>query len=536
MKAMEARKSPLWWWNSHIGPRNSKWLSENVEEIDRLVSETLKLIEADGDSFAKKAQMYYLSRPELISRVENFYRLYRALAERYDQATIELAKYMSTEPQCHDSCNGSEIGTEAISASLPSSPDRTPEVKAFHFGPRLKAAGFNFFLGSEEISDRSRKRSDESSSESGSESDYYKHVYGYDNASFLEARVIELQNELRKARDKLQENRNGLKEQCELLLNRVDLVLSPANSTIESQAAFEMNFVALERMITELEVELPDHKGEFEHFQEEVKAAAEHFEIEISRREDIIKEYKTTFGEILNKIVQDDSSLVAETKADDAEILEGKSTMETKSKEEVQTMRDMKACVRQSSNRLLLRERSVLEAQLCSLMVSNNSYESKIQALEVRVKQLEAEKSNICTESEERLTEINQNLEDYKVKVVTLTSEKEQLDARVGKLEDDVKAQDEHTRTVEEHLHELQEEHKKQAQEIQNAQKALVDQTNRVKELEDEVEGQRLLIIDGAEGKREAIRQLCFSLEHYRVGYQELRQMLQHKRSTVMAI
>lgn len=46
----------------------------------------LKLIEEDGDSFAKKAEMYYQKRPELISHVEEFYRMYRSLAERYDRS------------------------------------------------------------------------------------------------------------------------------------------------------------------------------------------------------------------------------------------------------------------------------------------------------------------------------------------------------------------------------------------------------------------------------------------------------------------
>ena len=44
-----------------------------------------KLIDEDADSFAKRAEMYYQKRPELVSLVEEFYRSYRALAERYDQ-------------------------------------------------------------------------------------------------------------------------------------------------------------------------------------------------------------------------------------------------------------------------------------------------------------------------------------------------------------------------------------------------------------------------------------------------------------------
>lgn len=50
----------------------------------------LKLIEEDGDSFAKRAEMYYKRRPELIESVEDTYRAFKALADRYDLLSKEL--------------------------------------------------------------------------------------------------------------------------------------------------------------------------------------------------------------------------------------------------------------------------------------------------------------------------------------------------------------------------------------------------------------------------------------------------------------
>lgn len=58
--------------------------------MDAKVKAMIKLIEEDADSFARRAEMYYKKRPELMKLVEEFYRAYRALAERYDHATIEL--------------------------------------------------------------------------------------------------------------------------------------------------------------------------------------------------------------------------------------------------------------------------------------------------------------------------------------------------------------------------------------------------------------------------------------------------------------
>ncbi|WVZ11119.1 hypothetical protein V8G54_015649 [Vigna mungo] len=85
----ESRRSYSWWWDSHL-PKNSKWLQENLTDIDAKVKAMIKLIDEEADSFARRAEMYYKKRPELMKLVEEFYRAYRALAERYDHAMGEL--------------------------------------------------------------------------------------------------------------------------------------------------------------------------------------------------------------------------------------------------------------------------------------------------------------------------------------------------------------------------------------------------------------------------------------------------------------
>eukprot|EP00253_Pinus_taeda_P012542 PITA_12542 len=144
-------KSHPWLWDSHISPKNSGWLEENLEGMDKHVKTMLKLIEEDADSFAKKAEMYYKKRPELINHVEEFYRMYRSLAERYDHLTGELRKNIPTDLKKQyglhdDSSAGSQHSTKV-------------EIKG-------RAAGFDFFLGSRNT-DGSKKgygNSDDSSS------------------------------------------------------------------------------------------------------------------------------------------------------------------------------------------------------------------------------------------------------------------------------------------------------------------------------------------------------------------------------------
>ncbi|KAJ6337643.1 hypothetical protein OIU76_007343 [Salix suchowensis] len=79
-----------WWWASHIRTKHSKWLEENLQDMEEKVNSMLKIIENSGDSFAQRAEMYYRRRPELINHVEDSYRAYRALAERFDHLSKEL--------------------------------------------------------------------------------------------------------------------------------------------------------------------------------------------------------------------------------------------------------------------------------------------------------------------------------------------------------------------------------------------------------------------------------------------------------------
>lgn len=58
--------------------------------MDSKIKLMIKIIEEDAESFAKRAEMYYRRRPELMALLEELYRAYRALAERYDHAAGDL--------------------------------------------------------------------------------------------------------------------------------------------------------------------------------------------------------------------------------------------------------------------------------------------------------------------------------------------------------------------------------------------------------------------------------------------------------------
>ncbi|KAL6194938.1 hypothetical protein ACLB2K_036013 [Fragaria x ananassa] len=125
----ESRRLYSWWWDSHISPKNSKWLQENLTDMDAKVKAMIKLIEEDADSFARRAEMYYKKRPELMKLVEEFYRAYRALAERYDHATGELRQAHRTMAESFPNQVPYELADESSSCSYgPEAGPHTPEM------------------------------------------------------------------------------------------------------------------------------------------------------------------------------------------------------------------------------------------------------------------------------------------------------------------------------------------------------------------------------------------------------------------------
>jgi chromosome segregation ATPase len=97
--------------------------------MDAKVKAMIKLIEEDADSFARRAEMYYKKRPELMKLVEEFYRAYRALAERYDHATVELRQAHRTMAEAFPNHVPYELADDSPSGlSGPETEPHTPEI------------------------------------------------------------------------------------------------------------------------------------------------------------------------------------------------------------------------------------------------------------------------------------------------------------------------------------------------------------------------------------------------------------------------
>ncbi|MBA0736416.1 hypothetical protein Gogos_009972, partial [Gossypium gossypioides] len=128
VKHTDSKGMYSWWWNSHISPKNSKWLQENLTDMDAKVKQMIKLIEEDADSFARRAEMYYKKRPELMKLVEEFYRAYRALAERYDHATGVLRQAHQTMTEAFPNQVPVALADDSPGGSATEVYPRTPEM------------------------------------------------------------------------------------------------------------------------------------------------------------------------------------------------------------------------------------------------------------------------------------------------------------------------------------------------------------------------------------------------------------------------
>ncbi|KAI3819881.1 hypothetical protein L1987_13733 [Smallanthus sonchifolius] len=64
MLSRAARNAYSWWWASHIRTKQSKWLDQNLLDMEEKVEYILKIITEDGDSFRVRAEQYYQKRPE----------------------------------------------------------------------------------------------------------------------------------------------------------------------------------------------------------------------------------------------------------------------------------------------------------------------------------------------------------------------------------------------------------------------------------------------------------------------------------------
>lgn len=555
------------------------------------MKQMLKLIENDGDSFAKKAEMYYQKRPELIACVEELYRMYRALAERYDHVTGELRKSMPSDLQSQ----GSGISDGGFEP--PSTDQGLTRRKS---GSR--AAGFEYFLGTGgSCSDLCDKGDESSTLDSESESDNSS-VNNYSGQSTngddqgLRKKVNELEAELRDLKQRLraqkEENYDGsyrvtkpgnsegpfaeiagyedelsvAKEKIQLADEEIarlrNLLIEPdrvqkvgeinrEGTETEGTQGAEPKLVRLEGDASDpedktriLEKELGITKEKVHGSEKELAYLKHQLETTTSSTQHLHDQLGSAKKDALMWKSKLDKEKREISKLQDR-IVRYKANLSERDQE----IRALKETV-YNANKSLSEENLQLQAQMTKLLKEHTYLEDNLkewdlrcQTAEEELKRLKAGKAEMeilfraeveqlkarISEREDRIEELNKSVEVLTLKYNMGMMEMAEANIKLSNLTANVSSKDDQIDQMSKHLHELHMEHVELIGETERARTI-------VAELKQELEKKEVIIMQGAEEKREVIRQLCFSLEHYRDGYHQLRQaFVGHKRLPVVA-
>ncbi|CAN6812474.1 unnamed protein product [Brassica oleracea] len=471
IKRAESTKSHLWWWDSHVGLKNSKWLENNLDEMDRSVKRMVKLIEEDADSFAKKAEMYYQKRPELISLVDEFHRMYRSLAERYENITGELRKNSPSELLQSQGSGFSDV----------SSSDLTTEVNRLGRPPSRRAPGFDYFLGSGGLpSDDSASVTDselESDDSSVINCSGYVRV-GSDFQSLskkvadldLPAKLAACEQELRDANDKIQSS----EDQIFTLKSQLARYLPSELDDEEPAAAASTQDMDVETLSEELRVtslRLREAEKENSNMRKEV-------------------EKLKSLQSLLDSAQKETAAWKSKSSADRREVvkvLDRVSMLKSSLAGRDHEIRDLKTALSDAEEKIFP-EKAQVKAEISKLLEEKTHRDEQFKELEAHVSYLEEEIRRVASEKMEEEERMKGEIEVLAMEkaekercIETLTKRVSEIESEMSRLGDEMKQKDSRRIEMEKELEEV------------------------------------------AEEKREVIRQLCFSLDYCKDECKRLR-------------
>ncbi|KAI3470978.1 hypothetical protein Pfo_027641 [Paulownia fortunei] len=557
----EVRKLDSPWRNSYICLENSEWLAENVKGVDQSVEEMLQLIEHDGDFLVEKVDSNHPKQPELIARIKEISHRHHLLADHYNKLTGELSGYSQ-------SANEMKNYEKTTFGPQLTPPFVTPDKKLGMHNVEGQVVGSDLSLSSGGgISDTTPNEGSESSSlSSDSDSESYNsspnelssslpsrkmlkheianmgtetsdmegvialtgHELTYDSIKvgeyeMLLKRISDYEKELKVSNEKfLFAGEEIAKLKSELQTNEAVMVKM---GSIEAQLLSTKNLIklheaeiekenkrslVLQRQIVDLEAKLDSEKRQVQKLQESVTK----YTAELSDRDLEIRK--------LNSELQDASGNFALEKW------------------------QLESSVSKLSERLIFHEARTKELQMQCESLADEIKKCEAGKVEMERKQeaqkiswqddidrvkVELSKKNVLVDT------LNENLDGLKLKFDTLMAEKDGVNAKLQTLSADLSVRDDQIQRLEHNLHELHSENKRLTAGSDTANKLTAELKSRIDELEKEVGMQAVMISDTADEKREAIRQLCFSIDHFRSAYEELRNAyVIRKRPTAVAV
>ncbi|KVI10039.1 protein NETWORKED 4B-like [Cynara cardunculus var. scolymus] len=519
---------------SKITPENFTCLAENVEGFQKCVEEILKLIEWDGDFFEMTAEIYDHKKSELTTQVAELSRMYTALADQHGHLIGEFSR------NCPSGIKKQHL--DASDSSSPQvtqmfTPDQMSNTHKFRtpigFDVLLSSGGAGSYISRREGSESSFSLSSDSDSESFMSTNKLLISPVNDDASKVkETKVSEvllkkfanLEEELVSLNTKLQtledentklKSRMHENESVTEIASDMQSQLELAQDDIRTQNAYleaeKAKVVELQKQVADLKLVISDSSCEIEIMGVQLKESKE----KLLAAEDEISKLKHELGSTEQEMA----------------LLQRQFDSE---KDKVLVLQEeVSLCVADIS----VREDQITELNnninqsISQILLLKSTHEAKEDRWNTDIERLKME----LREKYELADNLNKEMDALKQKRDAVMVEKDGVKAQLHTLQAEMCSQDNLIRELENRLNALQFEHVGLLASFDSVQKDTNELRLKVVELEAEVDRQQEVISDRAEEKREAIRQLSFSLEHYMSGYKELRQAFTgHKRQAVL--
>ncbi|KAG6426784.1 hypothetical protein SASPL_111018 [Salvia splendens] len=493
---------------SSIRAENHEWLAENIKGLDQAVNEMQLLVENRGNFSEEKLGDDQLLQPELIACVKDISHRHHLLAHHYN----EMMNYKISSQLSHlfltpekklgmQNIKSQVVGSDSSLSSGGGISDTTPvegsdssllssdsDSESYNSSPVTKVLKHDFVNGGAEISEMRGMVMRLSDCEK--------------ELKDSKEKLFSAEGEIAKLRSELLKNEAYIAKmgsmEAQLVSAENQLKLHEANLDKENKRS-----LLLQHQIVDLETKLELEKGQVEELQESVK----NHTAKLSDCDLVIQK--------LNSDLQDASGIFALEKW------------------------QLESSVSKLSERLTFHEgrSNELQKQCESLEAERIEIVEKHEALQKSWQDnLESVKIDL-TKKNSVVDTLSKNLDELNLNYGILMAEKDGVDAKLQKLNTDISARDDQIQHLDCILVELKSEEEHLRAEADTANKQISELNSRIVELEKEIGMQTVLISETAEGKREAIRQLCFSIDHFRSAYEEVcKEYAIRRRPAAMAL
>ncbi|XP_010423495.1 PREDICTED: protein NETWORKED 4B-like [Camelina sativa] len=288
----------------------------------------------------------------------------------------------------------------------------------------------------------------------------------------------------------------------------------------------------MQRQVVDLETMLSDSSFKFGNLVKELKVSRECLDVsdaEISKLREMLCDCQQSFSTEKTKLQSDIAGLLANQAFFEGRVKELESRSEVL--EDQIWHSDAEKMEMQRKEVELQGEINALKTELASRGEHIEALNKDFDKHKLGYDMLMAEKDGVCAE-----------VDNLKAVMRTRDIQIQQMEEQFNQLRlKFVSESGNGKNTVEEELRATVKELEKQAELQRNVKNTVEELRATVKELEKQAELQRNAISEAKEEKREAIRQLCFTLDHYKSGYRQILRFLsgnnnKEQQTTVMVV